>query len=584
MNEVMRASYANLSDRFKFNKYVGRGFAAEDMERMEEDLTTLLMDVCRKPAQYDYWLEFVSLDKLTPTEEFEDITNVSSMPEVDITKSDFVRYRYTMIYHGPDGDVILTRSQYLPAIDWRDSSIRVSGIKNYLMPVLTDPKLAPKPTGIGLFSKLYKNKSSIVSKGHLYVVDGTRRLKTFIVFENFYTLNRLENKIDKTLKHLVPPLIGFMLVTYDITTLLKKYASSNYGMDFEIIKGKFKREEGYRYIESTHTQHPDISVPYPERHTYAIKIKDDSPRFLWELGYALIYMFDADVDKANRVYDSIGTKYEINAWRLLLGKVAFKNAFDDAYTIETLGEHMRKVNTYIDTLISRDLAEIGIHATNIYEYIVEIIRVYPEMVKKGQNYYLVVREKRLEVLYYVLYGLISRINTTIDDINRKIFYSKDFSLRHVEHILKKAFKSKEMFNISKGGQQILPLMHYNTTRDNRIYGITSMLEVQERGNGPYKPIRRKGSGSAFPPTLRHLAAVDAYRGTVNYLYKGAPSPRLRFNPTGVWENGNLVYTPELIAELDRLDELLNSYRSDGINEELLEMLEETTHQELDDDI
>lgn len=570
---VVKAFIASRGKSFKFNKYIGRGFAQEEMELLVPTIETLLRDACAKPKDGGDWVEFVSLERLRPSEELEDtlLTAVNNTI-FDITKSDFVKYKYTFISHSKGFKRTIVKKQFLPAINWRDSSIRVSNTKWYLAPVLTDPKLAPLPNGIGLFSKLYKNKSTIMSKGHIFRFNGKRALKTFIEFTNFYSLNKIDKSIDRNLENLVPPLVCFLFIKENIIDALRNKMNATYGEDFTIMRGKIEKKEGYDYIESIKEQHPDIRDPFPDRHNFHIRIKEGSKRLLYEIGFALIYTFDSGPDLAERYMEAFGTKYENDAFRLLLGRVTFKGAFDDVYTLETLFEHMRKVDTYIDTLTTRDLKSSGIIANNIEEYIMEIVRVYPLLTIGGQDYSKVVRDKKYEVLYYVLYGLFNKINKSIDDINRGIYFNGEYSDKHIDQKFKEAFKVRDFFNISKGGSQILPLTLFNTTRDNLIYGITTVVEVQERGAGPFKASARKGSGGSFPSTLKSVTGADAVRSSNKYIPKPAPSGRLRASPFGIWENGNYVYTPEIIELMDDIDNKLSAYRDEAISETALEAM------------
>ena len=567
-------------EHYKFNYWIGTGFAAYEMKQMVTKLTTLLKDVCRKPKGNQPWLEFVELRRLTEQEEYEYIVNGNLPQFLDITKSDFILYKYTFIYHINGKEHPIEKYQYLPAVNWRDSSIRISGTKWYLTPIYTDPKLAPLPSGIGLFSKLYKNKANILSEKHLYLVNGKRVLKKFIYMENFYTLNKIEKNYKEEYKRLTSPLVAYLLINNSIKEVVSRYGRGIYGDDFVILNGDYKMNKEYDYIGSTKLQHEHISINYPERHNYTIRVKRGSSRLLYELAYAIIYMMDASPELADRVYKSLDTQWERDAWRLLLGFVTFRGAFEAGYTIKTLGEHMRKVDSYIDTLISRDLYDdLGITVNNIEDYIKETIELYPKLTDKGQNYHLVVRDKKLEVLYYVLYILINKINKNIDDINQKIYFDRDFSLKHVQQVLKNTFKPKELFNISKGGaEQILPLVLFNSTRDNRIYSVTTLLDVQERGNGPFKRISKSNK---FPQSLKILAGIDPLRGSMNYLYKGAPSIRLRASPLNEWEGANIKFKPDLVEIMDRLDRELNSYRADKISSDIIETIDVTYDEDLD---
>ena len=77
--------------------------------------------------------------------------------------------------------------------------------------------------------------------------------------------------------------------------------------------------------------------------------------------------------------------------------------------------------------------------------------------------------------------------------------------------------------------------------------------MQWRGNGV-----KRGKNNKFPQYTKQLKGGDLYLGSLLFLTKGAPTPRLRCNVYLDYDNvsGRLIVPPELGPVLEKLNDLL----------------------------
>lgn len=77
--------------------------------------------------------------------------------------------------------------------------------------------------------------------------------------------------------------------------------------------------------------------------------------------------------------------------------------------------------------------------------------------------------------------------------------------------------------------------------------------MQSRGNGV-----RRGSKTQFPESTKTLKGQDLYIGSLLFLIKSAPTPRLRFNMFLEYEplSGKIEIDKKTTKTIEKLDKLL----------------------------
>jgi len=553
MTAIQRRLFEEQTKKSKFNDAIKRGVAYDDLKTMLDDLKLLLESACEYKGHKN-WLEFVSAEHLDPFRELEIIYNGKRTISADISPSSFKKTEFHFIYHyeGRDFEMTVYPSMFAP---YRDSTMRINSQVKYLCGVWTDPLLAPTPGGNGLFSKLFKNKTDITTTGFYCIVNKHRQQKKVIYMRDFYKLSKIENRLNRELIDVEAPLVMFMLYNHSLNSLITQYCGHEHVHDLVVTNGDYTPRNGFTLIRGTGLQSKIRKGIYQERHDLCIFVKEDAPRLVYELAYGLMYSFEIYPDRAIDAFDLIGTRDEHHGWRALLVDLLLKESFVGGTKMDALDEHMEKIATYIDKLVVKESAELGMYINTIYDYIYEIITRYDYMTSQAISGATTIFNKRLEVKYYVLYDFVTSINKNLSDINRNLSLGQDMRPNYISNKIRSALRSRGAYTTANS---ILPSMSADSTTDNRIFGVTAIVEVQERGNGPYRNVSRPGSASSMPASLRQLSAGQFILGDALYLYSKAPNPMLKLNPLAPLIGKKLVVPEYLVEETKRLDKLYRS--------------------------
>lgn len=97
--------------------------------------------------------------------------------------------------------------------------------------------------------------------------------------------------------------------------------------------------------------------------------------------------------------------------------------------------------------------------------------------------------------------------------------------------------------------------------------------MQSRGDGPNQGTRNK-----FPPATRTLKAYDLLFGTLLFLTKQAPTPRLKANIFMDYDirTGKIIIPKELKSKLDKLDAILTG----RLDNNKIQLLDDEDNEEL----
>jgi len=100
----------------------------------------------------------------------------------------------------------------------------------------------------------------------------------------------------------------------------------------------------------------------------------------------------------------------------------------------------------------------------------------------------------------------------------------------------------------------ITLLLTDTAGDNKYHKITSVLELQERGKNV-----TKNKAAVFPKATRSITGPDLFMGSILYLGKKAPTPKLKINPfiTLDMATGRPAPKPDIMEAITLLDKMFN---------------------------
>lgn len=170
-------------------------------------------------------------------------------------------------------------------------------------------------------------------------------------------------------------------------------------------------------------------------------------------------------------------------------------------------------------------------------------------------------------MYYLLYDIILGINKSIFELSRKSI-DKDLSEKEIGRVFNNSLTAKKIYTIVKSSAMNISLQLVDTSTDNKYHKLTSVLELQERGQNV-----TKSKNSVFPASSRFITGSDLYMGSILYLTKKSPTPKLHINPYVTLDvvTGRFTPTEEMKTTIKALDDRL--VKSIGTNAKVNDSLE-----------
>jgi len=534
----------------KFSDTIINGFAKGQIDDVVEFLDGALQFA--QSSVRDDKFSYVGYKILTPEEEFEteiktrDGNPKSGRIDTDTTISDVRRIKLTFDYGGRPFWIDI----YLPIVG-TDGTMTISDTKYVLMPVLTDKIISAHKDHI--FLKLYKHKIRFYSTPYLYTMlrpDKDEPILERMLIPYGQKLYGIKDIRDPHRFGVDTPIAIYLLAKYTLSGVNKRY-----GTNVRIIKNgdiEKYRKDGFVIYSSTGKQLRDMKMIVVDRHEYSIAMSTTCA-FSKHLATAILFAFDA--------IPSITFQYEDSLiyWKYTLGQMIFKlNISADGLPV-AIREHIHSLDTYVDDSNRIELSEMGYSINkdfNFYDLIHLILSEHDKLTVIGMSGSASVLDKSLNVLYYVMYDIISSFNKLFSDINNNIqkavVEGRIFKYEDILALMKNNIvRTRAIFSISKGSSSILSLMLANTSGDNKILKITCLAEIQSRGMGVK---RSSNGGGKLPMDVAILKGTDIVYGSLLGLPKSFVTPLARLNCFANFNKmGRLIIPDDLKDFVDEID-------------------------------
>ena len=564
-----------------FSDTIIHGFSRSQVEHTAEFLDTVLRTSHK--AVRDSKFKYENYSIMTPMKEFDTELNTyfgkpkSGKINCDVTISSVRRVKYTFTYDGEP----LWVDMYLPIIN-KDNTMTISNTKYVLMPVLTDKIISPQKDHV--FIKFYRHKireEDIVfnfmkkSKGD----DESSLSRTMIPFcPKLYGIRDIR---DVKGFGAVTPLALYMLARYTLNGVNNKFHTNIRILDAnDPIVDDFVRK-GWTAYSSLGKQLPEMRMPEPRRHSKVV-MSETTDTFAETLATSILYMFDAMPDMQDEFDDT--TLF----WKYALGLMTFKRNISAEGLIASINDHLINLETYVDSIARDDIRSMGYtdidEDFDFFSFVHILIRDHTVFKKIGLSNSSTVLDKNLDILYYMMFDIISSFNTAFSELN-KVFKDKEKKGQEITHknvldvMQSRSMRTRAIFNISKGKNSILPLIMANNCCDNKILKITSLVELQSRGNG-VKKASNKGS-SNLPAEASQLKAIDVFYGNNFHLPKSLPSPLARLNPFPRFgPDGRIIVPEELKGMIADIQADLDNIAIKGDKEQYADAIETADEIEL----
>jgi len=409
---------------------------------------------------------------LSPHEEYEKYYVAKDVKTVyNLAKSDLYYIEIKFEYNGE----VINRHLLLPYLA-RGGLMRISGTTYHIVPVLSDTVISPNHKEV--FVRLLKDKLNFNRIVRTFMLNG-ERVNGQVIHSNTF---RAQNRVNGDDLGTAFPAISLYLVgKYGLRETFRKYLNMDIIVtdekDLTVYKDKYD-------IYTTYGMKPRglKTEPYIPHKIKFLVPKTGSSIYKDNLIQGLIYTLDlfphfAD-DLLTCFNKDVSLKDEIRLWRLMLGKIVYKNTHTVDRMTRDMDDHFFNLEGYIDIVTSSKLKETGVKIEDFFDLIGLIMDNFNTWLLNSKEFTSDLNNRYLDVLYYVLYEIIKGINSTVYDIDRKSQTGRILSVPEITRIFNQQLSSKKIFKLTKASALNISIMLADYTGDLMYPKVTAILEDQ----------------------------------------------------------------------------------------------------------
>lgn len=530
----------------KFTKEVVDGLATTyipQAPRFIEEVVKNAMKSATPLLEYRGWRE------ATPEETVAAMMGAkNTVSKIDMSRSDVYLILLFFRYDGVD----LPPSKLLVPFVGEGGTMHISGTKYHNVPVLTDTVISP--TKDMVFVRLHRDKLTF-DRGMYNILINGRRQVSQVIYSDIYRNSR----VDGNRSGITTPIIIYLMAKYGFKETFRKYA----GIVVDIIyekpqQGATVSYTGFDVYSSTKLKPARSKTKVYHGHDAHIlapsddDIDNEAKEFIENSAAGIIYTFDMYPQFAKDIVSSIVSgklDEEKRYWTVVLGTLINNDAFTIDLMYGNAVDHLKSVEHYTDSFIRDRLATIDIHIENFFDLLSVILIRYTSWVLTSKTYSNNIMNRYIDILYYVLYEIIVGIHIALLEITRKT-ERKVQKPTEVNHILTTKLSYRKIFRVTSH----LSTMLVDCAGDNKYPKITSILELQELGDGV-----KKSKNTVIPEAAKSLSASDVSTGSILFVPKRIPSPKVRANPfmTINVATGRFAPTEEMQRTVQALNTLIS---------------------------
>jgi len=467
MNDILKQVIDNNVPRF--NKDTTEGSASAILKTAPDYLDSIFksaiksLTIPKSSTTGVADLEYIGYRRLTPIEEYTYMSR-NRRSVYDLSRTDITLFKLTFKYKGEEVDKFI----YLPFAG--PGNIFYVSQTAYTIPqVLSDSVISPN--GGIVFVRLLKDKISYKRMYKNIIVDGMRCAKSVIYADILRT---------KVSDHIGKPLTSpslYLCGKYGLREVVRRYYK-----DTEVIVTTDNVDHlrtTHHVYESTKIKPRGLKTLNYVGHDLKLVISKEAGynAFIDNLFVGIIYTQDIlnYADDFVSLYNSGQVEEEKMYWRILLGRVVYKNAYSIDRIIADIDDHFVSCDSYMDSLIIQKLQDSGIVVEDFFDLIAVVLQQYNSLLTKDYNND--IHSRYLDILYYLLYDFILGFNRVILNLNKRSA-RKDIVLREFKKIWSNDISAKKIFSLVRSQATNLAVVPANATSDSKYLPVTCILEDQ----------------------------------------------------------------------------------------------------------
>lgn len=530
-----------LGEMPEINPRIANGLATHQLTDAER-----YVDMIFECAAQDFpeGLTYEGYRACTPQEEFMEATRPRDNKQVfELARSDFYMVAYYFKFNGED---IYPRHLYLPYVE-RGGLIHVRGKQFAIHPVLADPAFSINAKS--MFIQLTRTRLTFERCVHHFMTNEEREV-TYVVWSWVHSRarQRLGRRPPGT-RVVYSTMANYLFAIFGVTETLRQFAGAEVAIgEDEINYENYPKKDwiicsstGIKPRSWTGTQYLSTRV------RLAIK-KEHYNQTAKSLIGGFFYMVD---HFPNRVKAEFVDDPWI--WKVLLGYVIFGPGMGEGLMVSEIEDHLVSMDEYIDFIVKEDLRRSGIDINNINELFIYVIDSMGQNTVSSNAGISSIYGKRLITLRYVLFDIVSQINTLMYRLKAAQKKRAKLDENEIVNLMNKYLRNSRIDNIRNHAKhpEVTPI---STSSDNLFFGITSAMLTQENASNS----GGKKSKINLKDPATHLHASIAEVASYNNLPKSDPTGRSRINPClKLGPDDMVLRDPDKKSLLDHVQQLLS---------------------------
>lgn len=522
------------ADMPRFNPLIANGLAVEKMRLAEQYIDQIFR--CAEEG-FPEGLKYLGPHPCTPEEEYMELTRRRTEPKrrrstwrnYEISKSDLYMMRYDFEYEGE----VIKRYLQLPyvreggIITLRDSTFTVS------------PVLADRAVSVGdnvLFIPLTMARLNFEAVVHHFYKDGKNET-VYVVGSKIYNRSQKSIRTDgHAAVRALTTLAHYLFCRYGLTGTFKEFANATVKVGGEEINSENYPPEKWVICSSIGRKPTALKTRYYAPSSLRLAIpREQYNHFTASLIGGFFFVVDLFPDRMFADYVD-----ETRLWKILLGHLIFPSGHSEGKLADAIETHLKSVDGYLDEISKDRLRDDGIFVRDIYQLFAHVIETFTTRMSQTLDSISGMYNKRLTVLRYVLFDVVSGIFNLMFQL-RNASNNKKLTKREVIQAMNYKLRSDLIMGMSNQHGEVNVI---SNPGDNKVFKMTSNLVLQTSSSG----LVRGGDGDGTGPS-RWLHASIAEVGSYGNLPKSEPTGRGRINPYVEIDHDGLILRKEKFREL-----------------------------------
>lgn len=515
-----------------FNPVVANGFATTQIPYAEQYINEIMECAARG---FPPGLVYCGMYRCTPTEEYAEVTaKRNTRHSFEIARSDVYLVRFKFEYHGHP----IVRYVYMPYV--RDAGlISVRGKIFGISPIMADKTMSVGVNSIFVLLNLAKLNFNRQIQ-HFYK-DGARET-VYVVWSEIYRDSKKPAVLPDVRGNTT--LIHYLFCKYGVSKTFSDYAGCPVIIaDIDEIQAKLP-EGDWVICQSSGIRPKEVMRRdyIASRAALAVPRAQYTPLVANLIGgfFNVADLFPIEVVPDPEYYDNV------DLWKCLLGRLLISEYTSEGVLMDRIAKHLVSLDGYLDDMRKEMFRDDGIFCNDIYDFFAYIVEHFNEKVMQFGNMAGSLYGKRLTVLHYVLFDIVSQINGIKFALQPD--GKKEFTLKDVEARLSKL--DRELI-LKLNGPRHGEVSSVSCSGDNKVFKITSHVVMQTNSTGG-----KRGKAKPGDPTKLldvSIAEFCCYNSTA----KSDPSSRNRLNPFALTSHSGELVRDEAVRDLtDRTQQLI----------------------------